>query len=118
MRNRYIAIVMALSILGLICAPLFAEGEGGQAAPEKPAVANTEPVKVNNTLCPVTGDPVDMKNPVTVEYEGKVYNLCCPMCIAPFKADPKKYIAKIEEQKKLKRIKYNKFGDVPAGDTH
>ncbi|MBF0570217.1 MAG: YHS domain-containing protein, partial [Candidatus Omnitrophica bacterium] len=27
----------------------------------------------------------------TVEYKGKLYNLCCPGCISRFKADPEKY---------------------------
>jgi len=48
----------------------------------------------------VTGEKVDMNNPVTVEYDGKIYNLCCPMCPDEFKKDPAKYIAKIEAQKK------------------
>ena len=58
------------------------------------------PVKVNNTVCPVMGNPVDMKNPVTVEYNGKIYNLCCSMCVATFKANPEKYSKIAEEQAK------------------
>ena len=57
-------------------------------------------VKVNNTICPVMGKPVDMKNPVTVEYNGKIYNLCCGMCPAAFKANPEKYSKIAEEQAK------------------
>ena len=66
----------------------------------KEAASLTAPVKVNNTICPVTGNPVDMKNPVTVEYNGKIYNLCCNMCPAVFKANPEKYSKIAEAQAK------------------
>ena len=58
------------------------------------------PVKVNNTVCPVMGDKINMNDPVTVEYNGKVYNLCCSMCVATFKANPEKYSKIAEEQAK------------------
>lgn len=58
------------------------------------------PVVVGNKVCPVTGMAIadaDMgKN--TVEYEGKVYNLCSTGCKDEFSKDPKKYVAKVEEQ--------------------
>ena len=53
-------------------------------------------IKVNNTVCPVMGNKVDMSNPITVDYKGKVYNLCCPACVAEFKRNPEKYSAKAE----------------------
>jgi YHS domain-containing protein len=56
-------------------------------------------VKVNNEICPVTGDKVDMKNPVTVEYKGKIYNLCCPMCVDTFNKSPEQFAAKAEGKK-------------------
>jgi len=34
----------------------------------------------------------------TYEYEGKIYNFCCPMCIDEFKKDPQKYIKKVNEE--------------------
>ncbi len=60
--------------------------------------AGTKAVNVSNKACPVSGDPVNTKNPVTYEYKGKVYNLCCSACIEPFKKNPEKY-AKIAEGK-------------------
>jgi len=77
--------VVAAVIIGLMCTAAFA--------------GNAEPEKVNNTICPVTGEKVFMQKPVTVEYNGKVYNLCCPACVGAFKADPEKYVKKIAEQK-------------------
>jgi YHS domain-containing protein len=49
------------------------------------------------TICPVMGNPID-KN-VFVEYKGKKVYFCCPDCIAKFKADPEKYIAKLPQFK-------------------
>ena len=52
---------------------------------------------VGNTICPVTGEKIDAKTKATYEYQGKIYNFCCPMCIDEFKKDPGKYIKKIKE---------------------
>jgi len=55
-------------------------------------------VNVGNKICPVTGNEVDGKT--TYEYQGKIYNFCCPACIDEFKKDPEKYIKKVEEELK------------------
>lgn len=52
---------------------------------------------VGNTVCPVTGEKIDAKTKATYEYQGKIYNFCCPMCIDEFKKDPDKYTKKIKE---------------------
>jgi len=57
-----------------------------------------ESANVGNKICPVTGAKIDEKLKATYEYEGKIYNFCCAMCIEEFKKDPQKYIKKIEEQ--------------------
>lgn len=43
------------------------------------------------TLCPVSGKPVDKK--VFVDYQGQRVYFCCDKCPAKFKADPEKYFA-------------------------
>lgn len=91
MNRRVISITM---VVIFICSSAFAMcgmcgSRENQAGSTKAAI-----VKVNNTICPVTGDKVDMKNPVTVDYKGETYNLCCPMCISEFNKDPEKYSAK------------------------
>ncbi len=49
-------------------------------------------VEVGNKHCPVSGDIVGkMGAPIKFEYNGKMYNLCCPMCIKSFRNDPEKY---------------------------
>ena len=48
-----------------------------------------------NKFCPVSGDKVSGKH--FVEYQGKKYGLCCPMCEKDFKKDPEKYIAELSK---------------------
>ncbi|MBI1810454.1 MAG: YHS domain-containing protein [Nitrospirae bacterium] len=58
----------------------------------------TEQVKkaeaVGNKICPVSGEKIDEKTKATYEYNGKIYNFCCPMCVEEFKKDPEKYNGK------------------------
>ena len=63
-------------------------------------LSTAQPVEVGNKICPVSGDQVAGgkmgSKPVTFEYKGRIYHLCCPMCIKDFKKDPEKY-SKIAE---------------------
>lgn len=97
--------VMIIAITGVVCLMTtigFAECGMCQSTETKAKdeTAATAPVKVNNTICPVTGDKVDMNHPVTVTYNGKIYNLCCAMCPATFNSNPEKYSKIAEEQTK------------------
>jgi YHS domain-containing protein len=70
---------------------------GGRAAQQpastQPASAATSrPV---NTMCPIMSDN-KIDPAVTFVYKGKVYGFCCSDCIADFKKDPEKYIAKLK----------------------
>ena len=56
------------------------------------------PVSVGNKVCPVTGLKIEKLGENTVEYQGKVYNLCCPDCKDGFLKNPDKYIAKVNEE--------------------
>ena len=66
------------------------------------AVSDTsrEAVNVGNKICPVSGERVNEETKATYEYEGKVYNFCCPMCIDEFKKDPQKYIQRVQDELK------------------
>ncbi len=56
-----------------------------------------ELVEVGNKICPVSKENVfEMGEPFKYEYNGKIYNLCCKMCVKDFQADPEKY-SKIAE---------------------
>jgi YHS domain-containing protein len=63
-------------------------------------VATKEAVTAGNKICPVSGEKINDKTKATYEYEGKIYNFCCPACIDEFKKDPDKYIKKVEEKLK------------------
>ena len=62
-------------------------------------------VEVGNKICPVSGNKIgEMGEPIKYEYKGKIYNLCCPMCVKDFKKDPEKY-SKIADESKEKESK-------------
>jgi len=61
-------------------------------------VTKSGAIKVGNTICPISKEKVgEMGDVVEYEYEGKIYNLCCTMCLKDFKKDPEKYIKMIDE---------------------
>lgn len=64
--------------------------------PEMPS--QSAAVDAGNKICPVSGEKIDEKMKATYEYNGKIYNFCCPACIEEFKKDPDKYIQKVEEE--------------------
>ena len=79
---------------------------------------STKAVEVGNKICPVSGEKIpapgekgEMGEAVQYEYNGKIYNLCCPMCIKDFKKNPEKY-SKIAEDEvaKEKMIQENQVG--------
>lgn len=58
-----------------------------------------EAVNVGNKICPVSAEKIgEEMDPVTYEYEGKIYNFCCAGCIDEFKKDPEKFINKVEQE--------------------
>lgn len=56
------------------------------------------PVNAGNMVCPVTGMKIAELGKDTVEYQGKVYNLCSSMCKEKFLAEPDKYVAIVDEK--------------------
>ncbi len=84
--------------------PKSVESKSAEAPAVAPAAATVNataqaPKEVGNKICPVSGDKVPAPGekgamgdkPVKYEYNGKIYNLCCPMCIKDFKKNPEKY---------------------------
>ena len=54
---------------------------------------------VGNKICPVSGDHVaEMGGSVPVVYKGKIYNLCCPMCIRDFQKHAEKFSSIAENE--------------------
>ena len=62
------------------------------AAKSKPAAAEVKA----QTTCPVMGGKINKKQYVDVK--GKRIYVCCPGCIGTIKADPDKYIQKLEKE--------------------
>jgi len=56
------------------------------------------PVKTPNpqTKCPVMGG--DINRDVFIDHQGKRVYFCCPNCVEKFKADPDKYLKKLEDE--------------------
>jgi uncharacterized membrane protein/mono/diheme cytochrome c family protein/YHS domain-containing protein len=67
----------------------------GTMAP-KPTAVSTNAAAVN-TMCPVSGKPIDPSK--TVLYEGLLVAFCCDDCKATFEKDPTPYLAKLDHQK-------------------
>ncbi len=109
-------LVMVLLIGGVVVfagAAVFAqdEHEGHQhemAEEEQVEVAGEEELlEVGNMICPVSGEEIKEGEAYKFEYEGKIYNFCCNMCVKDFKKDPQKYIdilEKTEEETHLHEI--------------
>jgi YHS domain-containing protein len=74
--------------------------EHGHEAMRDTQPSSKEAMNVGNKICPVSGEKVGQSGmePANYEYQGKVYNFCCPACIDEFKKNPEKYIQKIKEQ--------------------
>ena len=86
--KRLLVIVMAgIFMISLACECAYAQAKESRS-----------PVNAGNTVCPVLGTKVEPGKALTVEYDGKLYNVCCPMCAGEFKKNPEKYVAIVEKQ--------------------
>ncbi len=101
-RNRLFMTLAALCSFGWILA-----GCSKQASTPAPAAAPAPPVApvaaaapagdypIN--FCVVTGEPLDaMGEPVVHNHNGREVRFCCNPCIKKFKAEPAKYLAKLD----------------------
>jgi len=89
---KNIIIVLAIGLLAAGISPIYVQAE---TATEEQSTA----VEVGNKICPVSKEKIgegDMGEAVKYEYNGKIYNLCCPMCKKDFAKNPEKF-AKIAE---------------------
>ncbi len=68
-------------------------------------------VDVGNKTCPVSGEEIGEMGEVTrYEYNGKIYNLCCAMCIKDFQKNPEQYSNKAEESIGIQNNKHRGCG--------
>lgn len=93
-------LLFAAIFVGVMGTSVFA-ADSMEAAVQDAAVAVADEVQaaveVGNKICPVGGEAIEAGKSVQVEVDGKIYNLCCAMCEKDFKADPAKYISKLQE---------------------
>ena len=91
--KRTITVVLCVAML--TAAGLLAAGcqkdEPGAAAPAATA-------EIRQKTCPVMGGTIDPK--VFTDHEGRRIYFCCAACVAKFKTEPAKYIAKVDEELK------------------
>ena len=88
-----LSVVLSLAVL-LVLVGACASGPGpSPSKPVAPAPADGAALPPGaNTICPVSGDPVDPSE--YVDYQGRRVYFCCGSCPARFNADPAKYFAK------------------------
>lgn len=91
LRRIFILFFVSLFILGLGRVS-FAQNATTETAQESKAV------NVGNRICPVTGEKISQDSMATIEYQGKIYNLCCSACIEEFMKAPEKYIEKVNKE--------------------
>lgn len=99
-----IVCLVALGGVSFAMCGMCGTSHGKTTAASTSAAVKSGTVNAGNKICPVTGEAVDPKNPVTYEYKGKVYNFCCKMCIEAFKKDPAEYIAIVEKEKSGEKL--------------
>ena len=103
MKNVFFILILALFLSA--AKSLFANEmqQMNSAVDSQAVIPTTKAVTVGNKICPVSGDKVPdsdktgaREEAVKYEYNGKIYNLCCKMCVKDFKKNPEKY-SKIAE---------------------
>ncbi len=97
-----VALILGASVLAFAEIPVNATTQVVATEPVSVVTPATvkEAVNVGNKICPVSGESIDEAKKATYEYEGKIYNFCCPECIDAFKKEPQKYIQKVEDGSK------------------
>lgn len=66
----------------------------GCASPQSASAAGAKPYPLK--VCLVTDNDLgSMGTPVTLVHEGQTVKLCCKPCVKKFKANPQKYLAKL-----------------------
>jgi multidrug efflux pump subunit AcrA (membrane-fusion protein)/YHS domain-containing protein len=76
--------------------PVDGESDDTDHADPAPTTRTSEEYPID--FCLVSGAPLgSMGPPVTIEYEGRTLKFCCKACISAFRADPDRYLEKLEE---------------------
>ena len=73
-------------------------------------------MEVGNKICPISGEKIKEGKEFKVEYNGKIYNLCCSMCEKDFKKDPEAAIKKLSMMEQEKMEGKEEANDMDADD--
>ncbi|HZW38983.1 MAG TPA: YHS domain-containing protein [Ignavibacteriaceae bacterium] len=99
--NKVLLILMVMIFSLSISSLNFAQDENKKDV--KKEVKVTDSNKPVNTVCPVSGEPIE-NSKFTYNYNGKTYAFCCNTCLKKVKKDPEKYISRLNEDgKSLKK---------------
>lgn len=80
----------------MLCCAAAALGLGTLSSPAGEPQGDVYPFD----SCPVSDEKFgseDMGDPVAIEHEGRDIRFCCESCIKPFKKDPARFLAKVDE---------------------
>ena len=121
MKSAIIVLVMAIliSFSGYVFAgEVTNEKMGSMMLDQKETTKTSKAIEVGNKICPVSGDKVPLPwkkgdmgaEAVKYEYNGKIYTLCCPMCIKDFKKNPEKYSKIAEDEVAKEKMMEQKEG--------
>lgn len=91
MRAPLISVLASCLILPLAGPPLLLADRGGATAAQQPASPSRP-----QTVCPVMGGPIDKS--LYVDVKGKRVYLCCAACEDAVRAEPDRYLKKIEQR--------------------
>jgi len=94
MRTAGMTIVLATAFMATA---ILLIGCGSEEPTTTPSSGADGGEAITQTTCPVMGGPIDKS--IFVEHEGRKVYFCCQMCVATFKKDPGKYLAKRDAQK-------------------
>lgn len=102
-------ITMVVLAMGLVVLPMIVKAETNEMpVVAKEAAKEVAEIEVGNKICPVSGDKVGaMSKSVKMSHNGKVYNLCCGMCVKDFNANPDKYTKIAEDEVAAGAVKKN-----------
>ena len=89
MKTRFCILILSVGLILGARAMVRADSPATTQSSETNAGQPGNPI---NHFCPIHPDnPVDDR--CTIQWQGKCIGFCCPDCIAPFEADPDKYLA-------------------------
>ncbi len=101
MKVKLVISMMIISLVFVVSGNIYAEVKGSNTTKDSTASSTTvEKQLVGNKICPVSGDKIKPEEQAQYEYNGKVYNFCCKMCLKDFKKNPEKYSRIAEDEVK------------------